>query len=520
MARELNVLIVEDSAEDTELILRELGRAGFEPTHRRVETAERYCASLERGTWDIVCSDYTMPHFDAMEALRLLRESGREIPFIVVTGTINEETAVDCLKRGADNYILKENLTRLGPAVEQALRVYQERRERRRLEEQLLHAQKMETVGTLAGGLAHDFNNLLMVIFAHLDMARAEAGGESSLVRHLDQLERAARHASGITSALLTFSRRAPAEKRVVALTDCCRDASRLVTRLFPADVALEWNLPRESFQIRADSTQIQQVIMNLLVNARDAVPGGGTVRVDLTACDTRTEEVAPPPHVPAGRYLRLDVADTGDGISAEVAERIFEPFFTTKRTGQGTGLGLAIVHGIVEDHGGWIAVESQPRAGTTFSVFLPRTEEGERTEEPENEAETAVPEGTGVMIVEDNDLVRAVMVSALRDAGYTLFQASDGLEALRIFASNSSSIQIVVADLELPDMRGTDCLSRIRAESPRVAGLIITGRSDAEDLLAPSGPAACPVLYKPFQMKDLRRAIGRILGERSPAQS
>jgi CheY-like chemotaxis protein len=256
---------------------------------------------------------------------------------------------------------------------------------------------------------------------------------------------------------------------------------------------------------------------MNLLVNARDAMPEGGTVRISLTQIHLEPDEV-PASNIEPGSYARLQISDTGEGMSPEVQARIFEPFFSTKPRGQGTGLGLAIVHGIVQDHGGWITVDSKPSAGTTFSVYFPSAVHSDPVEAHEAEAELTVPPGIGVLVVEDDALVRATLAKTLCDAGYSVLQAANGVEALKVFRNNAATIRVVVADVELPGMSGPECLDRIRAEKPGVQGLIVTGRTD------PSAPAegrrgvdesaasGYPVLLKPFQMKDFRLAVGRLV--------
>ena len=230
--RPLNVLIVEDSVEDTQLVLYELSRSGFEPNHRRVETALDFTRELEDGSWEIILSDYSMPQFSAIAALELLQESGRDIPFIVVTGTIDEETAVGCLKRGADNYILKENLTRLGSAVTQALGVFAERREKRHLEDQLRQAQKMEAIGQLAGGIAHDFNNILQAILGHTELLIQDLPPDSNAQEGLGVVRSAAERAAELTRQLLTFSRRQDVQKEHLDLNDVIGNLMKMLRRV------------------------------------------------------------------------------------------------------------------------------------------------------------------------------------------------------------------------------------------------------------------------------------------------
>jgi len=512
MSRPLSVLFAEDRVEDIERCRDELGRAGFDLRSQRVDTPEAFAAACKSVKWDIILADYTMPRFSAVEALHLLRELGTEIPLIVVTGTMEEETVVDCLKRGADDYIFKENLVRLGPAVEQVLQIYENRRERKRLEEQLRHAQKMETVGTLASGIAHDFNNVLTAIFGHLDMIRDKVSDRPAVVEHVECVEQAAQRAVAITRALLAFSRHSTSVKQFVSAGDICQETSRLVSRLMPATISQEWNIPDKLVQLRGDPTQIQQMLMNLLVNARDAMPEGGILRVCLRRVDASQEDLLVPAHAAPGPYARFDVADTGVGIAPEVKDRIFEPFFTTKQRGDGTGLGLAIVHGIVENHGGWVEVKSEPGVGTQFSVFLPCVLTPQETSESTFVEQPRIRPHTGVLVVEDNDMVRSMMASSLKNAGCNVFQAGDSIEALDVFRHHGDLIHVVVVDLELPSMNGIELLEWIRTSWPDVPGVIIAGRAEDREGRRADHLVNCTVLRKPFQMQELFTALSCLL--------
>ena len=507
MGRSLQVLIVEDSSPDSELMLLELNRAGFDTRHERVETADAYRDQLANCSWDIVLSDYTMPGFCALDALEILRRSKLEIPFIVVTGTLDEETAVSCLKRGADDYILKENLVRLGPAVDQALKMYDQKREKRELEAKLLHAQRMETVGTLAGGIAHDFNNMLTSIFGYLDMAQDPELSRAEQTEYLGNVELAARQAAGITRALLAFSRTSETEKRIVSATEVCLATSRLVNRIMPDNITQIWDIASDEILVLGDQTQLQQVVMNLVVNACDAMPDGGTVTIKLQDVP-RDEEMDRGSSHP-GRYFYLSVADTGTGMSKEVRSRIFEPFFTTKPRDRGTGLGLSVVHGIVESHDGWIDVKSEPGKGSEFTVTMPRAEKEATVEDAATRENVLLPPETVILVVEDNDLVRAMITGYLQDIDLVVMQAGTCSEALEQARNHLGAVKIVLADLHLPDGKGLDVLDKIRADQPDIVGLLMTGDTDRRfDYRSTS----YYVLNKPFTLQELRIALGRCL--------
>ena len=376
MGQPLNALIVEDCAADADLCVRALRRSGFDVHYRRVETPEDFVAALSSPDWNIVLSDYTMPRFSGMEALRLLRESPLDIPFIVFTGTINEETAVVCLKQGADDYILKENLARLGPAVHSALTAFEDRRERLLLEEQLRHAQRLEMIGTLAGGVAHDFSNLLTAIGGSAELLKPYVTGKGTASKALATIEEAVRQAMGVTRALLTFSHRLPSERQPVDMRAIVEETASLLKRMLPASIELTVEMDREKLLwVDADRIQLQQIILNLAINARDAMKEGGKLTISLTAQNPVETASKANKLYANGNIVRLTVSDNGTGMTEEVRSRVLEPFFTTKPHGEGTGLGLAIVHGIVRNHGGSIGIHSVPGEGSSVTVDLPGIE-------------------------------------------------------------------------------------------------------------------------------------------------
>ncbi len=369
----LRVLVVEDNEDDATLLLMELRRGGFEPKATRVETPEALRETLLGATWDIVISDYSMPRFEAPQALAVVQESGVEIPFIIVSGTVNEELAVASLKRGASDFISKGNLTRLNPAVRRELAAMVEHKERRRLETQLRQSQKMEAIGQLAGGIAHDFNNLLAIITSYTELVIASTPAADP--RHDDMLaiRDAADRAKALARQLLAFGRKQVLAPKLVDLNDLVRESERLLRRTIGQHIAFVEALEEPLAPVRVDPGQVSQILINLVVNARDAMPSGGTVRFETANVVFDDAYAAKNPGVKPGHYVGVSVADTGTGMDDETKSKVFEPLFTTKPVGEGTGLGLSTVFGIVQQSGGHVTVESELGRGTTFQVFLPR---------------------------------------------------------------------------------------------------------------------------------------------------
>ncbi len=509
MTRPIHVLVVEDSKEDAELCLHELRRAGFDPTFQRVENAEDFLGALRATVWDVILCDYTMPQFDAMEALRLLRDSARETPFIVVTGSIDEETAVDCLKRGVNDYILKENILRLGPAVQQALQMFDDRRKRQHLEDQLRQSQKMEAVGTLAAGVAHDFNNLLTAIVGYTEIARRLIPENDEAIQALSGVDEAARQATGVTRALLTFSRKAETEKSPVHLGELVDDSTRMLRRMLPAAIEIITDISSSyGLWVEGDAVQLQQVVVNLAVNARDAMPDGGQLRITVEHRPAGASDAWSAVLTRGKGAAVLVVEDTGSGMPEEVRVRMFEPFFTTKPREKGTGLGMAVVHGIVNEHKGLIEVDSKEGRGARITIALPCCDPPgpDATQSPKR----AKKEGKGetIILAEDNRQVRAIIAATLGAAGYNVVQASDGVEAVKAFDTRKESVQLLILDVDLPRMGGISCLEKIRQVRPDIPAIAISGLADVR--LADESVTGVTFLRKPFQPSELTALVSQ----------
>src|ERR1039457_4771517 len=380
MNKALRVLIADDSENDVLLIVRVLRKAGYEPVFERVCTAPAMKAALERQVWDIVISDYEMPHFGGFEALQLLKDSAHDVPFILVSAVVSEDMAVAAVKAGAHDYIMKRNLARLAPAIERELHEAQTRVARkvaeealRQSEEQLRQAQKLEAVGRLAAGVAHDYNNFLTAITGHSELLLRLMDANDPRRKHAEQIEKVAYMAAVLTRQLLTFCRKQVVEPRVLELNMVIRDTERMLRLLIGDDIEFSTSLDPAAGHIKADPGQIEQIIMNLAVNARDAMPNGGKLTVTPATITRDKNHLKNFPELSAGDYIMLAIADTGTGMSEEVKAHLFEPFFTTKPSGKGTGLGLATCFGIVKQNTGHINVQSELGSGTTFKIYFPQ---------------------------------------------------------------------------------------------------------------------------------------------------
>jgi len=634
---QVRVLMVEDNDNDAVLINRELGRLTPEPAVQHVRTKPAFSAALEGFAPDAILSDHNIPGFSGWEALELAQRARPDVPFILVTGSLDEETAVRYLKGGAADYILKDRLVRLGPAVLEALERARQREalrrqerllrqiidanpslifvkdwdgrfvlvneataqvygttvaalvgktdadfnpnveevahflrhdrdvmssgqpkviaeeavtnpttretrwfqtikmplrsreegtatllgvsteitERKRLEEQLLQSQKMEAVGQLAGGVAHDFNNILTAIVGYTDLLAAELGTNVQQLEDLEEIRKAARRAAALTRQLLAFSRKQVLEPRIIDVNGVVSNLDKMLRSLISENIELKTVLADDLAAARADPNQIEQVIMNLAINARDAMPEGGTVTIETRNATLDDAYAAQHVSVIPGAYVMLAVTDTGCGMDEKTQSRIFEPFFTTKPPGRGTGLGLSTVYGIVKQTGGNIWLYSEPGKGTTFKIYLPAI-----AALPEDIGKVApadaLPHGGGtVLVVEDDEQLRRLTHRALASQGYTVLEADRGSTALDIARRHKGHIDLLLTDVIMPDTNGRKLAETIRAARPGLRVLYMSGYPDGA--IASHGMLEPGVAYlpKPFTTEAVARRVREVLEAR-----
>ena len=631
---QVRVLMVEDNDNDAALINRELARLTPKPAVQHVRTQPAFAAALEGFAPDVILSDHNIPGFSGWEALELAQRARPDVPFILVTGSLDEETAVRYLKGGAADYILKDRLVRLGPAVLEALGRARQREalrrqerllrqiidanpslifvkdwdgrfvlvnqataqvygtsvdalvgktdadfnpnveevahflrhdrdvmasgqpkviaeepvtnpttretrwfqtikmplrapedgtatllgvsteitERKRLEEQLLQSQKMEAVGQLAGGVAHDFNNILTAIVGYTDLLAAELGTNVQQLEDLEEIRKAARRAAALTRQLLAFSRKQVLEPRIIDVNGVVLNLDKMLRSLISENIELKTVLADDLAAARADPNQIEQVIMNLAINARDAMPEGGTVTIETQNATLDDAYAAQHVSVIAGEYVMLAVTDTGCGMDEKTQSRIFEPFFTTKPAGRGTGLGLSTVYGIVKQTGGNIWLYSEPGKGTTFKIYLPAI-----AALPEDIGKVApadaLPRGGGtVLVVEDDEQLRRLTHRALASQGYTVLEADRGSTALDIARRHKGHIDLLLTDVIMPDTNGRKLAETIRAARPGLRVLYMSGYPDGA--IASHGMLEPGVAYlaKPFTTDAVTRKVREVL--------
>jgi two-component system, cell cycle sensor histidine kinase and response regulator CckA len=509
----LRILHLEDEPNDAALVKSTLEAEGIASTITSAQNRNDFVAALERGGVDLILSDYVLPTFDGMSALNIVRNKWPAIPFIFVSGTLGEERAIESLKSGATDYVLKDRLARLGPAVRRAMQEIEERAERGRLEAQFIEAQKMEVIGQLAGGVAHDFNNILAVIMGYSDLMIQKLPLDDEQKNYLETIRSAAERAAGLTRQLLVFSRKQTVQPVVLDLNEVLKDLNKMLRRLIDENVEMTIIPGPQIGRIKADSGYVGQLLMNLAVNARDAMPNGGKLTITATNAtlgenDTRAHVGAKP-----GDYVMLSVSDTGTGMSKEVKAHIFEAFFTTKAKGKGTGLGLATCQTIVEQSGGYICVESEVGQGTTFKIYFPRIEQP--VDVPVRAIQTGpLPRGQEtLLLVEDDPAVRHLASDVLEAQGYRVLRAGNGQEGLRVARElNGQPIGLVITDVIMPKMGGKVMADWLHTANPNLKILFTSGYTD--DAITHHGVLETGVefLPKPYATSTLVRKVREML--------
>jgi signal transduction histidine kinase/ActR/RegA family two-component response regulator len=521
----LRLLHLEDDPIDGELIVTTLIEGGIPCQSQRVDTRQAFVAALKEGRMNVILADYSVPGFDGMTALTLARQHCPDVPFLFVSATIGEELAIDTMLQGATDYVLKQRLGRLVPSVQRALRELDDRAERKRVEEalrqsekQFRQSQKMEAVGRLAGGIAHDFNNLLTVIMGYSQVLLTELGPQHPLRGKIEETLKAGERAATLVRQLLTFSRKQSLDPKILSLNTAVTSLESLLSRLIGEDVKLVCKLDPANGRLRADQAQLEQVLVNLVVNARDAMPKGGTLTIETTQVELTRSPVYYLTPLPPGSYVRLAVSDTGCGMDRKTQSHIFEPFFTTKEEGVGSGLGLSTVFGIVTQCGGAIDVTSRVGHGTRFDLYFPRVES--------DVISTALIRSSGqsqrgtetILLVEDEPSVRTLIRDELRKLGYRVIEAKNGIEACLLATQQAGLFQLLLTDIVMPGMDGRELAQHLSVINPDLRTLFISGYMDDVGIMAGQEEGTTSFLQKPFTPEVLAGAVRNLLDANAPS--
>jgi two-component system, cell cycle sensor histidine kinase and response regulator CckA len=515
MKSPLYILHLEDNLNDAALIHSTLKAGGIACETTRVETQDDFVSALELG-FDLVLSDFTLPAFDGLSALKITRAREPDLPLIFVSGTLGEERAVEALKSGATDYILKEGVSRLVPAVRRAMQEVDERAERRQLEAQFIEGQKMEVIGQLAGGVAHDFNNILSVIIGYCHLLSSDLAPDSPQLKYAEEIRHASERAAGLTRQLLVFSRKQTVQPVALNLNAVVNDMEQLLRRLIDANIEMTFELGKQIGWVHADSGYIGQVLMNLVVNARDAMPYGGKLRIATTDITLDEKDADIKMGGLPGDYVLLRVSDSGTGMTEEVKERLFEPLFTTKPAGKGTGLGLVTCRNIIHQSGGHICFSSESGKGTNFEIYFPR-KRGPLERPAQPSPSEALPLGTEtILVVDDEPAIRQLARAVLETHGYVVLEANNGQEGVRVVREfKGPPIRLVFADVIMPLMGGKAMAELLKMTNPDIEILFTSGYSD--DAITRYGvlEAGVEFLAKPYTPAMLARKVRELLDNR-----
>ena len=524
MKTPLRLLHLEDDPLDAELITNTLIEGGIPCQSQLVDTRQAFVAALKECRMNLILADYSIPGFDGMTALTLARQHCPDVPFLFVSATIGEELAIDAMHQGATDYVLKQRLGRLVPSVQRALRELDDRAERKRAEEalrqsekQFRQSQKMEAVGRLAGGIAHDFNNLLTVIMGYSQVLLTELGPQHTLRGKIEETLKAGEKAATLIRQLLTFSSKQSLDPKILSLNTAVTSLESLLRRLIGENIQLVSTLDPTNGRLRADQAQLEQVLVNLVVNARDAMPKGGTLTIETAQVELTRSPVYHLTPLPPGPYVRLAVSDTGCGMDRNTQAHIFEPFFTTKGEGKGSGLGLSTVFGIVTQCGGAIDVTSRVGHGTRFDLYFPSVESDILTTAPTQPLARPQRGTETILLVEDEPSVRTLVRDELRKLGYRVVEAKNGVEACLLATQQAGSFQLLLTDVVMPGMGGRELAQHLSVIKPDLRTLFISGYMDDIGIMAGQEEGTSSFLQKPFTPEVLAHAVRNLLDASTP---
>ena len=507
------ILLVDDDPQARTLIEMALADAAFEPRIEVVHTARAGLHRIEADEHDVYLIDQLLPDGTGLRLIHDAKSRGAHKPFILMTGHGSGALDEQAWREGAADYVEKHMVAaQLERSIRYALRTWQAARLLLDRDEQLRQAQKMEAIGRLAGGVAHDFNNILTAIIGYAESIAERDELDALTRRDVGHLRKAADRATALTRQLLAFSRKQFLNPTVLDLNEIASGMLQMLPRVIGDHIKTTVLLAGDLARVKADASQMEQVVVNLVLNARDAMAGGGhltieTANVALAEPRLRAEGLALPP----GPYVMLAIADTGSGMDAVTRAHVFEPFFTTKPKGKGTGLGLSTVYGIVQQSGGGISVDSAPGRGTTMRVYLPATTVAASRTAPEPPPIRDSAGSEVILLVEDNDAVRDVTARALRRRGYRVHEVHDGDEAIEWARTSGIQPQLLVTDIVMPGASGPTLAARLKAHAPGLRVLYVSGYT--EDVTVENeGRGGTPVLQKPFTPAALAERVRAIL--------
>jgi len=519
----MDILIVDDDSVDRTAVKRHLGRPGREVTIHEATTGQEGLAMMVKKEFGCVFLDYRLPDMDGVTFLRKIYNPETDLtlaPVVMLTGQGSEGVMSDALRWGAQDYLIKDNISveTINISLSKAREVYELKKSRRMAEDQLRQAHKMEAVGQLTSGVAHDFNNLLTVILGSTRLLQRWIGDKDkevsreAIAKKVDTIETAARKGTELIRRLMIFTRQRPLQKQISNVNESVEMTCELVQKSLGDMIEVKYLLAENLWPVYIDVDQLENALVNIAVNARDAMPKGGKLTFETHNIVLEEEYTRRHPDVPMGPYVMIAISDTGTGMPQHVIRRIFEPFYTTKPTGEGTGLGLSIVYGFIKQSGGYIHVYSEEGHGTVFRIYLPKAQAEGESVQAGTEKDTLPQGGETILVVEDDDEVRNVVVSMLERLGYKVIAAQNGRMALEILKREHQNIDLMFADIVMPDgMNGVEVATKAKEYYPGLKVLFTSGYTEnaIPDYQLLSGQ---DLIGKPYRRNELAKKIRQIL--------
>lgn len=513
----IRVLLVEGDAGNAQLIQEMLAEA--RGTQFDLTRADRLSTGLEHlaaGGIDIALLDLSLPDSQGLDTFTRAHAQAPRMPIIVLAGLDDEALAIQAVQKGAQDYVVKGQRGRdlLVHAIRYAIERKRAEEQKERIQVQFLQTQKMEAIGTLASEVAHDFNNMLAVVQGYVDLAIKRIDETDPLYGDLMQIHLVVDRAVGLTHQLLLFGRKQPVRFTPLNVNQTVDDLLRVPNRLVGEDIVLGTDLDPDLWTVQADAGNMEQALVNLVINAREAMPEGGklTIKTENVTLDKDHCQVVP--EARPGKFVCLSVVDTGAGMDEETIQHIFEPFFATRKDGKDTRLGLPVAYGIVKQHEGWISVHSEPGKGSTFKVYLPAhsVKPEDKPKEPISRRKFRA-SGKRILMVEDERNIRKVFAKALRESGYIVHEAGSAKEALDIFEREQNEFHLVFSDAVLPGETGLQLIDQLLSRQPELPILLSSGYTANQSRGFVVRERELPFLQKPYNVKQLLRAIREAIG-------
>jgi len=512
MNKPLSILHVEDTPDDSDVVRRLLEKEWGEADFVRVETLQQFKEAVQNRTFDIILSDYRLPGFTGMEALEMARTFRPDIPFIFISGMMGEEKAIESLRNGATDYVLKDRLKHLVPAVRRALLEVKEHLLNRNLQQRLLEASRLQAVSTLSTGISHDFNNILTIILGHSSLLKIEHEKTERIFEISDTISSAARRAADIIQQLMAFAQKSEGN---AVVTDINRRIREIINQLrgnLPDPITIQFEPAKELPHILMDRSHLETILINLVANALDSMPEGGTIRIS-TSLVPAAQVAHSLSKNDVDDFICLKVTDTGKGMDTITRQHIFEPFYTTKERGRATGMGLPAVYGLMQALHGWIEVSSEPGQGTIMTLFFPVVRDPVMKAATKSQLLRLPRTGRAtILVIEDETDVSLFLEAILTSGGYKVLVASDAHEALALFKSHQDEIQVVLSDIGLPKVDGITICKELKKLKPWLKIIISSGYSPKDFKERIDELEIAAFFPKPYDPQSLVSSVKNIL--------